>query len=254
MTEDPLAACCKTLRLGNLGDLYDQVEFNNRKQYLTGVLELAIEQRRARWAERLIKQAAFPVAKTLDTFEFDPVTLPQGLDRTALTELHFIERRENVLCLGTGKTHLAIALGMKACLQGLKVAFYRAADLTQELLEQHRAGTAGRLMRRIARADLFILDEVGYVPFCRQASQLLFSTVASGYEQQSLIVTSNLEFGRWNEVFGDDRLTAALVDRLVHHAHILAFTGDSYRLRQAMARRTEDAPGEGKPEGSNDTN
>jgi DNA replication protein DnaC len=133
------------------------------------------------------------------------------------------------------------------------VAFYRAADLTQELLEQHRAGTAGRLMKRIARADLFILDEVGYMPFSKQASQLLFSTVASGYEQQSLIVTSNLEFGRWNEVFGNDRLTAALVDRLVHHAHILAFTGDSYRLRQAMARRSEGESPEVKSERANNT-
>jgi len=247
MNEDRHVTCCKTLHLGNLEEIYDQVEFENRKQYLTGVLELAIEQRRIHRAKRLMKQAGFPAAKTLDNFDFNPITFPQGLDRTALTELHFIKRRENILCLGavgTGKTHLAIGLGMKACLKGLKVTFYRAADLAQKLLEQHRAGTVGQFMRRIAKVDLFILDEVGYVPFEKRASQLLFSVVAGSYEQQSLIVTSNLEFGRWNEIFGDDRLTAALVDRLVHHAHILAFTGDSYRLRQAMARRTDAVTGE----------
>lgn len=242
MKKGRLEACCKKLRLGSLADIYDQVEFKDRKQYLTGVLELALEQRRHPRAMRLVKQARFPVAKTMDSFDFSPITFPRGLDQAALTELHFIERRENLLCLGavgTGKTHLAIALGMKACLKGCKVVFYRAVDLAQQLLARHREGTADRLIGRIAKADLFILDEVGYVPFEKRASQLLFSVVAGSYEQQSLIVTSNLEFGRWNEVFGDDRLTAALVDRLVHHAHILAFTGDSYRLRQAMARRRD---------------
>ncbi len=108
--------------------------------------------------------------------------------------------------------------------------------MTNELLEKYPEGQAGKLIKKIAKADLLILDELGYIPFSKKAAELLFSVISNSYENQSIIVTSNLEFGRWNEVFGDDRLTAALIDRVVHHAHILAFTGKSYRFRQAMAK------------------
>lgn len=239
---DRLRQCCKRLRLGNLADFYDQVEYEDREQYLTEVLELALKHRRARRAQRLIKKAGFPVNKTLEGYDCSPITFPAGLDRDSLLSLAFIDRRENVLMLGavgTGKTHLSIALGVKACMAGRQVKFYRAADLTNELLEKHPLGQAGRLIREIAKVDLFVLDELAYVPFSKKAAELLFNVISNSYEQQSIIVTSNLEFGRWTEVFGDDRLTAALVDRLVHHAHILAFKGQSYRLRQALDRRKE---------------
>jgi len=239
---DRLSEYSRLLRLGNLAELYEQVEFEDRRQYLTGVLELMVEQRRVRRTRRLIKQAGFPLTKTLEGYDFEPVTFPQGLERDRLLELSFLDRQENILMLGavgTGKTHLAIALGVKACLQGRKVVFYRAAELTDQLLARHRAGRVSSLVDKIARADLFILDEVGYVPFQRSAAELLFTVISNSYEQQSIITTSNLEFGRWNEVFGDDRLTAALIDRLVHHAHILAFTGESYRLKQALAREQQ---------------
>jgi len=241
MTDDRLRSCCKRLKLGNLVDLYDQVVYEDRRQYLTDVLELALEHRRTRRAQRLIKKAGFPTVKTLDGYDFGPISFPAGLDRESLVELGFVDRHENVLMLGavgTGKTHLALALGVKACTQGRHVKFYRAADLTNELLEKHPLGKAGRLIREIARADLFVLDELGYVSFSKKAAELLFTVISNSYERQSIIVTSNLEFGRWVEVFGHDRLTAALVDRLVHHAHILAFNGQSYRLRQALAKRT----------------
>ena len=144
--------------------------------------------------------------------------------------------------VGTGKTHLSTALGLKACAQGKKVLFYRAVDLTNELLEKYPDGQAGKLIKKISKADLLILDELGYIPFSKKAAELLFSVISNSYEQQSIIVTSNLEFGRWNEVFGDDRLTAALIDRVVHHAHILAFTGKSYRFRQAMDKCNKEKP------------
>lgn len=240
--EEQLQQHCKTLRLGNLVEFYDEVEFDNRCQYLTGVLEKVIEHRRTRRANRLVKRAGFPVTKTLEGYDFSPITFPEGQNRTALLDLEFVDLCENLLLLGavgTGKTHLAIALGVKACLQGYKVVFYRAADLTNVLLEKHRMGKAGKLTKKIADSDLFILDEVGYVPFNKQASELLFNVISQSYEQQSMIVTSNLEFGRWSEIFGDERLTAALVDRLVHHSHILTFTGESYRLRQALKQQKE---------------
>ncbi len=237
---DTLRAYARNLKLGNIEEIYDQIEFEDRRQYVTDLLGLMIEQRRARRAERLIKKAGFPVLKTLDGYDFSPITFPGGLDQESLRALEFMSIKENILMLGavgTGKTHLAVALGVKACLRGLKVRFYRAADLTNELMELYQSGRAGWLIRDISKADLLILDELGYVPFSKRASELLFTVISNTYETQSIIVTSNLEFGRWNEVFGDDRLTAALIDRLVHHSHILAFRGDSFRLRQALARR-----------------
>ena len=241
---DQLRDYARQLKLGNIEDLYDRVQFKDKRQYLTDLLELMLDQRRAKRADRLIRKAGFPVIKTLEGYDFDPITFPAGLNHGALTGLEFISRKENVLMLGsvgTGKTHLAVALGVKACLQGFRVQFYRAADLANDLMELHLSSQAGKLIRDIGKADLFILNELGYVPFRKEASELLFSVVSNTYEKQSIIVTLNLEFGRWTEVFGDDRLTAALIDRLVHHSHILPFKGDSHRLREAMAKRKEPA-------------
>lgn len=234
---DRLREHCKTLKLGNLEEFVEDVEFEDRRQYLTDILSLAIQQRRANRARRLIKRAGFPSAKTLDGYEFEPMTCPDGLSRSDLLDLKFLDHQENLLLMGsvgTGKTHLAVALGYKACSRGHRVEFHRAADLTQLLIKKHREGNAETLMKTIQRADLFVLDEVGYVPFDKKGSQLLFQVISRSYEQQSVIVTTNLEFGRWGEMFGDEKLTAALVDRLVHHAHILTFKGESYRFKQAM--------------------
>lgn len=246
---DRLERVCKALRVGNLAPFVHEVEFLDKEQYLTDVLELALRHRESRRTERLIKQARFPALRTFEGYEFEPITFPNGIDKDGLMEFEFLERGENVLCIGavgTGKTHLAIALGVKACMQGKAVRFYRAVDLTAELADRRRNGTLHRFQKQLASLDLLIIDELGYIPFDRVASQLLFNVISAGYEQQSIIVTSNLEFGRWNEVFGDDRLTAALIDRLVHHAHILGFSGQSYRYRQALRSR---GGGEQQPSG-----
>ena len=137
--------------------------------------------------------------------------------------------------VGTGKTHLAIALGVEACRQGHTVRFYRVADLVARLQDKHQAGTLSRFQQELTQCDLLILDEVGFVPFHQTGAELLFHVISACYEHHSVMVTSNLEFGQWNSVFGDTRLTAALVDRLVHHAHVLAFTGESHRLRHALS-------------------
>lgn len=237
MSEDRLRELCKTLRLGDLTGYVEEVPYENRRQYLTGVLEKALEARRDRRTQRYMNQAGFPSVKTLQGYDFDPVSFPEGTDQQQIVDLTFIEPAQNLVMLGavgTGKTHLAIALGVKACQQGHRVQFFRAADLTRELKNKYKEGTADRLMKKIGDADVFILDELGYVPFDKRGSQLLFNVISRSYEQQSLLVTSNLEFGQWDEMFGDERLATALVDRLVHHAHILAFSGESYRLRQAM--------------------
>lgn len=241
-----LKKLCKELRIGNLEDIVDEVEFENPRQYLTDVLALAVKQRKERRVNRLIKRAGFPTEKTLDDYDFSPITFPDSLEKTELLNLDFIEDRENLIMMGTvgtGKTHLATALGLKACTQDKKVKFYRTVDLTNELMEKHKKGQAGKLIDKIAKVDLLILDELGYVPFSQKASEHLFSVVSNVYEKQSLIVTTNLEFGRWDEVFGDERLTAALLDRVVHNSHILTFTGKSYRFQQAMDRKNKSQKG-----------
>jgi len=235
-----LKELCKELRISNLEDIVSEVEFKEPDQYLIDILELAVDHRNNRRVKRLIKRAKFPTIKTLDNYDFEPISFPDNLDKTDLLSLDFIDKKENILMLGsvgTGKTHLATALGIKACRKNKKVKFYRAIDLTNELLEKYKDGQANKLIKKIAKTDLLIIDELGYIPFSKKAAELLFSVISNCYEQQSIIVTSNLEFGRWNEVFGDDRLTAALIDRVVHHAYILAFTGKSYRFQQAMANR-----------------
>ncbi len=241
--ETRLREHARTLRMSDVVDLYLEVEFEDRLQYVTDLLSMVIDGRKNRRAERLIRKAGFPNTDTLTGYDFSPVTFPNGLDRRSLADLNFIQDKENVLmvgAVGTGKTRLAISLGVKACLAGKTVKFHRAVDLCNTLLELYPAGKAGKVIRDITQADLFILDEVGYVPFSKAAAEMLFSVISNSYENQSIITTSNLEFGRWNEIFGDERLTAALIDRLVHHAHILTFSGPSYRLRQALSRTEHD--------------
>lgn len=235
-----LSELCKELKIGDMESLMAEVEFAEPKQYLTELFELALQQRRNRRISNLIKRAGFPSQATLTGYDFAPVSFPDSISKDELLSLGFVDKSDNICMLGsvgTGKTHLATALGVRACTEGKTVRFVRAATLANELVERHRRGEAAQVLNALAKADLLILDELGYVPFSKQAAELLFTVISNAYEHQSLIVTSNLEFGRWNEVFGDNRLTAALIDRVVHHAHILAFSGQSYRFRQAMSRR-----------------
>jgi len=244
---EKLKELCKELRISNLEDLINEVEFIEPKQYLVDILQLAVNQKKSRRVKKLIKEANFPIPKTLDGYDFSPITFPNSIDKEDLLSLEFIDKKENVLMLGsvgTGKSHLATALGIKACSKNKKVRFYRTVDLTNMLLEKHKEGQANKLITDIAKAEVLVLDELGYIPFSKKAAELLFSVISNCYEQQSIIVTSNLEFGRWNEVFGDDRLTAALIDRVIHHSHILAFTGKSFRFKEAMANRKKMIDGE----------
>ncbi len=242
---EQLKAYCRQLRLGNLAPFVEQVDYLDKEQFITEILALALKQRETERIKGLVRAAGFPSPKTLDGYELEPITLPHGLTREQLVSLDFIDQKENLLLLGavgTGKTHLSIALGLKACTQGKKVKFYRTADLATTLVDAWKLGTLSKLTRALAKLDLLILDEVGYVPTSKQAAELLFTVISTCYEKQSIIVTPNLELGRWNKVFGHDRLTAALIDRLIHHAHILSFSGGSYRFGQALrrARNPED--------------
>lgn len=233
-----LAAACKSLHLGYVMETYEDIPFNDRSDYLLGVLQAELRGREISRIRRLMKKASFPQTKTLEGYDFGAVTFPPHCSRELLTDLIFLERKENVLMLGkvgTGKTHLATALGVEACRRGHEVRFFRVHDLVATLQEKYQAGTLSRFLRELHRAELLILDEMGFVPFHKDGAELLFHVISECYEQRSVIVTSNLEFGQWNTVLGDARLTAALIDRLVHHAHVLAFTGESYRLQHALS-------------------
>jgi DNA replication protein DnaC len=210
------------------------------EEYLLALLEQEANQRDVNRRKRRVQEARFPVLRMLDEFDF--AQLP-SLNRQKVLELargEYIGRHENVALIGsigTGKTHIAIALGLAACEQGHRVHFYTAAGLINALLEAQDAQRLSKLESWLMRQDLIILDEVGFVPFSQRGAQMLFAFVSQRYLRGSLIVTSNLAFAEWTEVFGDPRLTSALLDRLTHRCHILEFAGESYRFRQSLHRQ-----------------
>jgi DNA replication protein DnaC len=207
--------------------------------YLLRLAERELIEREQRAAERRIKAARFPVIKTLDTFDFkaQPSINEQMLRQLMVGE--YIDRHENILIVGnsgTGKTHLASALGFAACTQGLKVRFFTVTGLVTHLLEMREERRLERALEQLRRQHLLMLDELGYVPFSKTGAELLFDVVSRAYEQQSLIVTTNLPFENWTEVLGSERLTGALLDRLTHRVHIIEANGESYRLKESRQR------------------
>lgn len=228
----------RTLKLGGLAKEWKTVVYRNNEQYITDLLEIELKEREINRINRMIKTAGFRVIKTLEDFVWTPhVEIPQGLTKEDVATFTFIEKKENLIFLGsvgTGKTHLATAIALRACQSGKHTRFFTAASLANILLERNQRGTLNNFLSSLKRVELMVIDEIGFVPLHKEAAELLFQVVSDCYERKSLIITSNLEFSQWNSVFGDNRLTAALVDRLIHHSHILIFSGDSYRLSQSM--------------------
>lgn len=208
--------------------------------YLLRLTERELLDRERRAADRRLQAARLPVVKTLDTFDF---TSQPSVNEALVRELmrgHYIADHENVLIVGnsgTGKTHLATALGLIACQQGRKVRFFTAAGLINQLTEAQASLRLSYLERSLAQMDLLIIDEIGYVPFSEKGAQLFFQVAAQSYERQSLIMTTNLDFSQWPQVFGSEQLTGALLDRLTHHAHILTMNGESFRFRESMSKK-----------------
>jgi len=211
-------------------------------RYLLRLAELELIEREGRMVERRIREAHFPTVKSLDSFDF--LAIP-SLNKALVLDLargDYIGRRENVIALGnsgTGKTHVALGLGLAACQRGMSVGFTTAAALVHELLEARDEKRLLRLQKQLAGYKLLIIDELGYVPLSTTGAELLFEVFSQRYERGSTIVTSNLPFDEWTGVFGSERLTGALLDRLTHHVHILEMNGDSYRLKQSKKRQRQ---------------
>lgn len=231
----------RQVKLGGMAKEWRSVQFESPEQYVTDLLKLELREREANRINRMVKIAGFRVLKTLDDFVWGSATqLPSGLSAAYMEELGFLPPKENLIFMGTvgtGKTHLATAIALKACQEGRRVRFYTAASLANILLERNNKGTLNNYLSTLKKVELIVIDEVGFVPLHKDAAELLFQVISDCYEQRSLIITSNLEFSQWNTVFGDNRLTAALVDRLIHHSHIVIFSGESYRLTQSMQRQ-----------------
>jgi DNA replication protein DnaC len=191
--------------------------------------------------ERRIKAAKFPATKSLDSFDFTAIPSLNKVLTMELARGEFIDRRENVIALGpsgTGKTHVALGLGLAACQKGRKVRFTTAAALVHELIEAVDDRRLQRLQKGLAANDLLIIDELGFVPLSKTGAELLFEVISQRYERGSIIITSNLPFDEWTEVFGSERLTGAILDRLTHHVHILEMNGESFRLRQSRKTKS----------------
>ena len=236
----------KTLKLPTFLREYSKVarqcaaEGLDHVQFLARLVELELIDRERRMIERRIKAARFPAVKSLDSFDFKAIPSLNKMQVLELARCEWIERRENVIALGpsgTGKTHIALGLGLAACQKGLAVGFTTAAALVHELMEARDERRLLRLQKQLVRHKLLIIDELGFVPLSKTGAELLFETISQRYEQGAILITSNLPFDEWTETFGSERLTGALLDRLTHHVNILEMNGESYRLSQSRSRK-----------------
>ena len=233
--------CCKMLRLSqNMAQNSMVTIGDSNQEYLLELMKKEIIYREEQKKGRNLKNAGFHSMKTFDEFRFGDVTLPSGVGQEYLKECKFIDEKVNLVMYGncgTGKTHLSTAIGLEACKQGRIVKFYRTTTLVNMLSEAKKNSALLLLMKQLKKADLLILDEWGYVPLDRDGARLLFEVIADSYEKRSIIITTNIEFSRWTHILFDEQMTGALLDRLLHHCHLLIFDGESERMKTSLLRK-----------------
>jgi len=222
----------------NLMEIYPAIKADSQEEFLLKLLKELHEDREEKRRIRNLNSAGFQVVKVLEGYDFSQIRFPESLPLHNVEALTFLQKKENLILygtVGTGKTHLSVALGVKAINQGKKAVFYRVHDLINQL-ESEDMKKVAKVHKKISQADLLILDEWGYLPLHQEGARLLFDIISTCYETKSVIITTNIEFGRWKGFLFDEKLTAAIVDRLVHHSHMLIFTGKSYRMTNSLMK------------------
>ena len=231
---------CRQLRLGTyMSEVYKTIEADTNEVFLIKLLRIVAEERDVERRNRYLRQAEFDVIKTFENYSFDNIQLPEGLSVEMLKDCQFLKDKQNLILYGrpgTGKTHLATALGVEACKQGKSVMYNKTSRLVNVLVEAKAENKLDKLWERLRKASLVILDEWGYIPFERIGTQLLFEFISECYEQRSIILTTNLPFIDWDTIFYDERLTNAILE-LVHHGYLLLHNGPSFRLTNSTMRQ-----------------
>lgn len=231
---------CKTLRLSTtFAENALTLTGNTNQEYMLNVLQAETQFRSSKRRNLYLKKAGFDNIKTFEGYSFEKIAFPPTLTIYLLKQLDFLNRAENLILYGrngAGKSHMATAIGVAACYKDKKVRFYKTAALVNELVDAKSSGKLTKCLMNLSKLDLLICDEWGYLPFDAEGSQLLFQVIADCYEKRSLIITTNIEFSKWNGIFYDDQLTTALIDRLVHHSHLIVFDRDSWRFDHSLMK------------------
>lgn len=222
-----------------MAEAYKTIEAETNEDFLISLLRVVVEERDIERKNRYLKQAGFDVIKSFANYSFDYVQLPEELSVDDLKECTFIENKQNLILFGkpgTGKTHLATAIGVEACRKGHRVAYYKTSRLVNDLVDAMASKNLKSIWKKLLNAKLVILDEWGYIPFEKTGTQLLFEVISECYEQRSVVITTNLPFNEWNTIFYDEKLTNAILDRMVHHGYLILHNGPSFRLAHSTMR------------------
>jgi len=210
------------------------------EEFLLNLAEAEVQMRKENGRKRRLREAKFPLIKPLETFDFGAAAQLDARLIKELSDCEYVDKSRNIIFLGksgTGKTHLATGLGMEACKQGIRTRFVTGCGLANELIEARDEKLLGRVVRRYAGYGLLIIDELGYVPFSKEGAQLIFQILAERHERKPVMITTNMGFGDWTQIFGDPSMTAALLDRITHKAHVINCTWESYRLKETLKSR-----------------
>ncbi|WP_085507123.1 IS21-like element helper ATPase IstB [Thalassobacillus devorans] len=227
----------KRLKLSWIREHYQEVKADTNEEFLLELFQREVENREERKINLLLSQAQLPKTGT-QPFQWEHIQIPQGISRESVLNGDFIHEKGNLILyggVGTGKTYLATLISLNAIHRfGSKVKFFTVASLVNHLIEANQKGELQKVMKQIKKLDLLVLDELGYIPLNKEGAELLFQVISMCYETKSIIITTNLQFGQWNHVFGDPILTEAVIDRLIHHSHLLLFTGESFRYKESL--------------------